>query len=334
MLTRDEVIWGYRLILGREPENEKAISAHGQHESLRAFRRMLLDSDEFAQLQRLESATNKSAPCLSWPILHQEKLVFLHLPKTGGTTLHHQLAQFFAPQDICPERFNSLRKLPLGEIASYRFISGHYDLASCQSIPGKKKIITFLREPRARLVSLYNFLKAHRLEVANRNGWGLVLMADELTIEQFFAHPDVRQHPYINNGMTRALADKLTVEVWPARATEAECRDVSGLVDDALRLLEELSGFGILERFSESVRLLTDSLGMPPCVEGERRLAFENLVEDEANYRQVELARVEAVSEATFAPLIEADLRLYQGALELLERRLTAQSDRGSSAET
>ncbi|MGL4316692.1 MAG: sulfotransferase family 2 domain-containing protein, partial [Pseudomonas sp.] len=286
------------------------------------FRRILLSSDEFAQLSWLDHSSNKALPGVDWPALRQEKLVFLHLPKTGGTTLHHHLAQLFDRQDICPERFNGLHKLPLGQLARYRFISGHYDLASCLAIPGAKKIITFLREPRARLVSLYNFLKAHRPEVARRNGWGLALMADELTIEQFFAHPEVRQHPYINNGMTRALANHLSMEVWPARDPEAECRDVSGLVEDALRLLEGLAGFGILERFDESVQLLTDMLGVPACAPGERRLAFENLAEDEANYRQVELSRAEEVSEAIFAPLIEADLRLYRGALELLERRL------------
>ena len=28
MVSRDAVIWGYRLILGREPESEAAIEAH------------------------------------------------------------------------------------------------------------------------------------------------------------------------------------------------------------------------------------------------------------------------------------------------------------------
>lgn len=322
MITRDEVIWGYRLILGREPENEKAIAAHGQHESLQAFRRALLGSEEFAQRSWLENSSGQVLTSLDWPTLRQEKLVFLHLPKTGGTTLHHHLAQLFDRQDICPERFNGLHKLPLGQLARYRFISGHYDLVSCLAIPGEKKVITFLREPQARLVSLYNFLKAHRPEVAERNGWGLALMAAELTIEQFFAHPEVRQHPYINNGMTRALADHLSMEVWPARDPGAECRNVSGLVDEALGLLEGLAGFGILERFDDSVQLLTDMLGVPACAAGERRLAFESLAEDEANYRKVTLSRAEEVSESIFAPLIEADLRLYQAALELLERRL------------
>lgn len=324
MLTRDEVIWGYRLILGREPENEKAILAHGQHESLQAFRRMLLSSEEFAQLSWLENSTNSTVPYLDWPTLQQEKLVFLHLPKTGGTTLHHHLAQFFEDEDICPERFNGLRKLPLGQLARYRFISGHYDLPSCEAIPGEKKIITFLREPRARLVSLYNFLKAHRTEVAKRNGWGLALMADELTIEQFFAHPEVRQHPYINNGMTRALVNHLPLEVWPACALPAECHDVTGFVAQALERLKGLAAFGILERFDESVNLLTHSLGMPACPSGERRMAFENLAEDEANYRPVECSGVGEVSEAVFAPLIEADLWLFRGALELLDQRLAA----------
>lgn len=323
MITREEVIWGYRLILGREPENEQAIAAHEQHENLLNFRRMLLDSDEFAQCSGLQSSATKTLPYLDWSTLKQEKLVFLHLPKTGGTTLHTHLAQFFDHQDICPERFNGLRKLPLGELARYRFISGHYDLVSCRAIPGDKKIITFLREPRARLVSLYNFLKAHRVDVAKRNGWGLALMAAELTIEQFFAHPEVRRHPYINNGMTRALADYLPMEIWAAHDPGAECRDVLNVVDQALESLNGLTAFGILERFDESVQLLTESLGLPAYQGGERYRAFENLAEDQANYRPVTISRAEEVSDVVFAPLIEADRQLYRGALKLLEQRLS-----------
>lgn len=32
------------------------------------------------------------------------KLVFFHLPKTGGTTLHDLLVTNFKPEDVCPAR--------------------------------------------------------------------------------------------------------------------------------------------------------------------------------------------------------------------------------------
>lgn len=48
MVTRDEVVWAYRLFLGREPESETAIDLHRQLPDLEALRHTFLDSTEFA----------------------------------------------------------------------------------------------------------------------------------------------------------------------------------------------------------------------------------------------------------------------------------------------
>jgi len=47
-LSRESVVWGYRFILGREPESEAAIAAHMPAADLDALRRALLASEEFA----------------------------------------------------------------------------------------------------------------------------------------------------------------------------------------------------------------------------------------------------------------------------------------------
>jgi FkbM family methyltransferase len=47
MLTRDEVITGFRLLLGREPESERTIEFHRNYPSLLDFGRVLRESEEF-----------------------------------------------------------------------------------------------------------------------------------------------------------------------------------------------------------------------------------------------------------------------------------------------
>lgn len=47
MLTRDEIIWGYRFILGRDPESEETIRAHAFWSDIDEFRAALLRSEEF-----------------------------------------------------------------------------------------------------------------------------------------------------------------------------------------------------------------------------------------------------------------------------------------------
>lgn len=53
MLIHEEVVWGYRYLLGRDPESAQTIEDHSHlHTDWRAFRAALLDSAEFTQGQR------------------------------------------------------------------------------------------------------------------------------------------------------------------------------------------------------------------------------------------------------------------------------------------
>lgn len=45
-VTREDVIWGFRMILGRDPESEEAIRAHLGLRDRSALREALLDSAE------------------------------------------------------------------------------------------------------------------------------------------------------------------------------------------------------------------------------------------------------------------------------------------------
>ena len=48
MLSREEVVFGYRFVLGREPENEEVIASHQRnHRTVAEFRKVLLGSPEF-----------------------------------------------------------------------------------------------------------------------------------------------------------------------------------------------------------------------------------------------------------------------------------------------
>jgi len=59
MLSRDDVIFGYRFILGRDPESEQVIALQQQnHESIDTLRVSLLRSDEFVdQLSHIHAAS-------------------------------------------------------------------------------------------------------------------------------------------------------------------------------------------------------------------------------------------------------------------------------------
>lgn len=74
MLTRDEVIWGYRYVLGREPESEDVILLYSGFSDRRAFREELLTSLEFQRQRNTQSPTWVAAS-----VFNGERLMWLNL---------------------------------------------------------------------------------------------------------------------------------------------------------------------------------------------------------------------------------------------------------------
>ncbi|WP_185020682.1 sulfotransferase family 2 domain-containing protein [Histidinibacterium lentulum] len=87
-------------------------------------------------------------------------IVFLHLPKTGGQTIHHAVASTFAPEERSPIRVMS-EVGPEGPFPSgYLFHSGHLDWRRLNEVGGDPFVFTVLRDPRERLGSFYFYMRA------------------------------------------------------------------------------------------------------------------------------------------------------------------------------
>jgi SAM-dependent methyltransferase len=65
-VTREDVVNGYRFVLGREPESEKAITSHLESKDVQDFRNKLLASREF--LSKLSGTTNANAAYRPIPV--------------------------------------------------------------------------------------------------------------------------------------------------------------------------------------------------------------------------------------------------------------------------
>ena len=150
-----------------------------------------------------------SAPSL--PPAGDRKLVFLHLPKTGGTTLHHHFASHFAPNEVCPERFSRLHRMDPAEMPRYRFFSGHYNMQQVGLIPGPLFTVTVLRDPVERVLSNYYFWKRHPPgpATADPNSGPAVARANDLLGFLRSTSPQVQDS--INNTMARYLAGGVRV---------------------------------------------------------------------------------------------------------------------------
>ena len=286
-----------------------------------ALRSALLASPEFRQsyAERTRLPRNQALD------LDRPRLVFLHVPKCGGTTLHTVLARHFEPDTICPERFNGLRARRLEELARFSFFSGHFDLESCRALLGRDiRIVTLLREPRARLVSLYYFLTIHRPEAEPATA-GMVSLARSMSAEAFFTHPLVRRHASIRNAMVSLFIQPHWGVRWESTDSQLEDQDPVladpvGAVDQALEAISSLSGFGLLERFAASLEVLSANLGLNLAEEPPQQVTDEMRLRESLDYAErPELTPrlVEIIDELT-----EGDRLFYTKAEALFAQRL------------
>lgn len=88
------------------------------------------------------------------------KVIFLHIPKTAGQSVHAALVHAFGREAVCPARVNDhLKKFTITELNRYQVFSGHLDWAMLDCIKGPRYTFTIFREPMDRILSFYFYLR-------------------------------------------------------------------------------------------------------------------------------------------------------------------------------
>ncbi|HLY06762.1 MAG TPA: sulfotransferase family 2 domain-containing protein [Rhizomicrobium sp.] len=88
-------------------------------------------------------------------------IVFLHIPKTAGQSVHHFLKSLVEPAAVAPARVNEqLYLLSVPELRGYRLFSGHLDWSLLDCVQPPRFVFTILRDPVERILSFYFFLRS------------------------------------------------------------------------------------------------------------------------------------------------------------------------------
>ncbi|WP_226629352.1 sulfotransferase domain-containing protein [Alloyangia pacifica] len=183
--------------------------------------------------------------------------MLFHFPKTGGTSLHEFLAPHFPREAICPERLRDLDRLGAEQLAGYRYVSAHMDYDRFRLLPEPRYAITVLREPKARILSLYYFWRAHSRQVIEERGLHGPRLARELGLLEFLRHRSDGLPSDTDNYYARSLLGRH----WVGPRGEMRLSDEAAL-QAALSHLPEFDTIGFTEDMPGLFRQVTARLGI------------------------------------------------------------------------
>jgi hypothetical protein len=216
-----------------------------------------------------------------------EKIIFLHIPKTAGTSLRLIIEQEYQPEDCLFLYYPVYDEITIAEIqlqlSKAKVLYGHLTFGVHELFNITGKYITFLRHPIDRVISFYKY-SASDLDSPYyahiQNGLSLVeMLQQEITIQT-------------NNHMTRILAN-----YW-----QEDRLDDSQYVDKALENLNNFYYVGLLEKFNESIEQLGNKLNWKTRYE----VPFVN-----ANTYEKQL-KIDSTTQAVLEQYNHLDLLLYE----------------------
>lgn len=201
-------------------------------------------------------------------------VAFLHLEKTAGTSLASFLTARFHPLQIDPDPdrvFPPHVKRPFPEhvierVRRYPLVWGHYDLPSIRRLGDSRFVFTLLREPRARILSLYWYWRSHGSLYLVRDGSNRpVLAAQNLSLLDFLRTDDPVVRNYIDNFYVRRLTG-----LYETAGDDPLMMDTEGALRMALDALASMDFVGITEDMDGSMVALGKLLDFEPPAKAPR----------------------------------------------------------------
>src|SRR5262249_6476953 len=238
-------------------------------------------------------------------------LIFLHIPKTAGTTLNRIIEWQYNPLSIftvdpygiraTAERFKALSER---RRRRFRVVRGHLFYGIHEFLPQGGMYINILRGPVARLVSTYRIILRRPLHPLHRR-----FKAERLGVEDL-----IRLTPNRQNLQCRFIAGVGRVEDVDVLAKPAEAGP-HGICDERLleiakeNLMRSFRVVGLTERFEESLLLMTAAFGW--------KISF---------YENRKVTKIRSPVEPRLVDMIREhnrlDIELYNFATELFEEKL------------
>mgnify|MGYP002152764434 CR=1 FL=1 len=229
--------------------------------------------------------------------------IFLHIPKTGGTTIRDIINRQYKNDQIFTvttlKESEKINKSSLNStINNYKIIQGHWKFGFHNNVNIRPAYFTILRNPVERVLSTYYYVLSNR-----NNPQNLSTLDKQMSIYEFIENGI---NPFVLNGQTQLISG------------------ITGSIDNPIIQSEELYTLakknienhflflGITEMFDESILILKDLLGwhMP-------YYSFANRTKKKTNYDAINPKVISFIKEYN-----QLDIRLYNFAKTTLLNRM------------
>jgi hypothetical protein len=234
-------------------------------------------------------------------------LIFLHLPKTAGSTFNRILFRQYPRQAIFRvgdgtwnPTIDDLRELPDERKSALQLVVGHISFGIHEAFPKPSRYIAFVRDPVARIVSHYRYVLRVRDHYLHDK-----VVSSGMSLRDYALSG---LSPELDNGQVKMLVgpdDKL----------------VEGTTDDLelakRHILDHFALVGVTERFDESLLLFKRALAW-------RRLGYRRV-----NVAPESVSRT-SIDEATLNEIRERnslDAALHEFCLGLLEEKIAEEGE-------
>lgn len=270
------------------------------------------------------------------PIEHdiqlEDTLVFLHIPKTGGVTLGAFIDPMWLPGQRCPEYMTfPLARLPREKIREYRSFTGHFRYDALKILlPSGFYCITMLREPTSRHLSHMRMLRRIMIEGNNPANLPVLFQLGNPLFFQMVQNTSREDDKSIYSEWKKLSLEELieertpqeihglintqTTQLVPNRHPPGEVQTVQRelLLNEAIENLSAMLYFGLMERFQDSLFLLSFVFGWQP---------FLDTLRHNEGPDKMQPGSLSGKVRASLAGYNDLDLKLYAFAQEEFQRR-------------
>jgi hypothetical protein len=180
---------------------------------------------------------------------------FMHVPKTGGNSVFHVITTNLPSLTICPSPRLGVWNY-ISDTPHYDLYAGHFDYDFFNHIGRNPVKLTMVRDPVARIISLYDFWRGFQTEdiceITKEIPDNGPRFASSVGFDAFVNEPTPFVRTHVENGMTRQLLGALYDELL--------CNPAE-MINEAYQRLVTFDWIGITEDFNRSVQRLADLLG-------------------------------------------------------------------------